>query len=63
MYLASEFSSENSTLYTNEKFSYLTSNTVRQWSANCGSWPNYGPLGTFYWASEHLLWWSAVCKS
>jgi len=41
-------SNENSTLDTNEKSShFLTNDTVRQWSANCGLRPNDGPFSTF----------------
>jgi len=28
--------------------SYLTDDTVRQWSANCGLLPNYGMFNTYY---------------
>jgi len=58
MFLASELSNEDSTLYINEKSSYLTNNTVRQWSANCGPRPNCGPFSTFYCAALHLLLWA-----
>jgi len=48
-------SNENSTLYTNEKSNYLTNNTVRQCSANCGPRPNCGPFDNFCWATQYLL--------
>jgi len=46
-HLVSELSKENAALYTNEKSSYLTKNTVCQWSANCRSRLNCGPFSTF----------------
>jgi len=45
-------SNENSKLYTNEKPSYLTNNTVPRG----GPRPNFGPFSSFYWAAQHLLW-------
>jgi len=39
-------------LYTNEKSSYLTNNTV----SSVGPRPNCGPLSTFHWAAQNLLW-------
>jgi len=42
----------------NEKSSYLTNKTVRQWFANCGLQSNCGPSNT-YWDSQHLLLWAA----
>jgi len=45
-------SNENSKLYTNEKSSYLTNNTV----PSGGPRSNCGPFSTFYWAVQHLLW-------
>ena len=41
----------NSTLVTNGQTSCFTSNTARQWSANCG------PFSTFYWVAQHMLMW------
>ena len=37
-------------LFTNEKSSYLTNNTVSQWSANCGPPHLIGSRNTYYWA-------------
>jgi len=50
--LASELINENSKLYTNEKSSYLTNNTVPSGGprSNCGS------FSTFYWAAQLCLW-------
>jgi len=44
-------SNENSKLYTNEKSSRLTDNTV----PSGGPRPNCGLFSTFYWAAQHLL--------
>jgi len=52
VYLASELSNENSKVYTDEKSSYLTNNTV----PDGGLRPNCGLLSTFYWAALRLLW-------
>jgi len=41
---------ENSKLYTNEKASYLTNNTVPRG----GPRPNCGLFSTFHWAAQHL---------
>jgi len=45
-------SNENSKLYTNEKSSYLTNNTV----PSGGPLPNCGLFSSFYWAAQHSLW-------
>jgi len=44
--------------YTNQKSSYLTNNTLRQWSVNCGPRFDCGPFSTFYWVAQHLLLWA-----
>jgi len=36
-----------------------TNNTVRHWSANCGSRPNCKPFSSFRCVGQHLLLWAA----